>query len=188
MLVVCIANGASLTREDVNLCKNHIVYAVKEAYHIATWAKVMYCADGDWWQKTNGCAEFNGDKYTCDLDAANKWGLRYIKADNSIVWSKDKAVIATGGNSGFQAINLAYLHGATSIILLGYDYGYINKKHWYDDSLLNRQSRWSDYKDWIRRIDMASKQIDIPVVNCSPLSAIECFPKMDIENALRIFS
>lgn len=70
--IVCIGGGSSLTREDVEYCRNRVslipkesgwvgseqiepvyqkvrVIAIKEAFLLAPWADVLYAADWKWW-------------------------------------------------------------------------------------------------------------------------------------------
>lgn len=183
-VAICIANGPSLTREDVEYCKGRgKVYAVKEAYILAPWADVLYCADFDWWDRKRGVPEFTGEKWTVNDDTAKRWGLKHIPGTSSIEWGHDESMIAYGGNSGFQALNLAVVQGTSKVILLGYDYGYQTQKHWFDGTEHARDSRRSDYPNWLERIDKAAKLIPVPVVNCSRETAIQCFPRMRIEEA-----
>lgn len=133
-----------------------------------------------------GVPEFAGEKWTVSDDAARQYKINHIKGEATLEWGKTPELIGYGGNSGFQAMNLAYVQGATKIVLLGYDYGMGggNKKHWFDNSIHHRASRNSDYASWTLRMHRAAKHIDIPVINCSLLSAIECFPKMTVREAL----
>lgn len=183
---ICIANGPSLNPDDVALCKGHgKIYAVKEAHHLAPFADVLYCADDDWWERFKGVPEFAGERWTVSEHAAKKWSLNHINGSSGIQWGKTPELIAYGGNSGFQAMNLAYVQGATKIILLGFDYKHTeNRKHWFDETQYKRQSRVSDYSGWLMRLSVAAKLIDIPVINCSPDSAIHCFRRMNIAEAL----
>jgi len=183
---ICIASGPSITPEDVEYCRGKgRVYAVKEAYLLAPWADVLYCADFDWWGAKKGVPEFAGEKYTVNYDTAKKYGLKYIEGTSSIEWGETEALIAYGGNSGFQAMNLAYVKGATKIILLGYDYGARGgQKHWFDNTKHARDSRKSDFASWTQRMHSAAKHIKIPVINCSMHSAIECFPKIPLRQAI----
>ena len=182
---IVIANGPSLTQEDVDLCRGTgRVYAVKEAIYLAPWADATYCADNEWWHIKKGLPEFAGEKWTCNLDAAQQYGLEHIDIDFDIIWG-GKGVIASGGNSGFQTMNLAYLQGASKIVLLGFDYGYTGtKKHWFDNTPYKRSSHSSNYKEWLKRINLAADCIDIPVLNASRESAIQCFPRMSLHECL----
>lgn len=186
-LVVCIATGPSLTQDDVDFCNGRAaVYAVNDAYKIAPWADLLYAADGTWWDVHNGAPDFAGEKWTVNPDAAEKYHLNYI-APKSKAWSTNKSYIATGGNSGFQAMNLARVRGASKIVLLGYDYGYTDKKHFFGDHH-PLTDRHSDYALWIKLLNKAAVEIDIPVVNCSRKTAITCFPRMTIQEALDAYN
>jgi hypothetical protein len=162
------------------------VYAVKEAHIMAPWADVVYSADFDWWDRMRGLPDFMGERWTVSDEAAARWKLKHIPGTSSIEWGKDASLIAYGGNSGFQALNLAVVQGATKVLLLGYDYGFnpSQKKHWFDGTQHHRDSRRSDYADWIKRIDAAAKLIPVPVINCTRTTAIRCFPRMPIDEAI----
>lgn len=182
---ICIASGPSLTRDDVDFCKGKgKIYAVKEAHILAPWADVLYCADDDWIDNKKGVPDFAGEKWSVNDRAKSRWGWNHVFGTSSIDWGDDISCIAYGGNSGFQAINLAVVQGASKVILLGYDYGFTRRKHFYDGTAHDRVSRFSNYPDWLTRIDRAAKLIPVPVINCSSASAIKCFPRMSIREAL----
>lgn len=182
MRAICIATGTSLTKEDVEYCKGRgKIYAIKESATLCPWADVLYSADTDWWEHYKGYPQFAGERWTVSAEASKKWGLNHIEYDTGLVWGTDK-VIATGGNSGFQALNLAVLHGATEVILLGYDMGHPpERKHWWTGEI-NRPIRCSNYADWITKFDKASKVIPVPVLNATRNSALNCFPKVNLRD------
>lgn len=183
---ICLASGPSLTQADVDYCRGKgRVYAVKECHHMAPWADVLYAADWDWWDKFKGVPEFQGEKYAIDKAICDKYGLNYVPYKDGCVWSTDPAYIATGGNSGFQAVNLAVLQGAARVILLGYDFGHQpgQPKHWWD-AQHPRESRWSHYAEWIKRFEAAAPLIPVPVLNASRESALTCFPRVKLGEVL----
>lgn len=185
---ICIASGPSLNIEDVEYCKGKgKIYAVKECYLMAPWADVLYAADSDWWKLMDGVPDFKNEKWTLCKKSAHKYDLKHVEYDAGIVWSNTPGLIATGGNSGFQAINLAVMQGADEIILLGYDYGFDplkENKHWFDQKY-PRDSRESNYKKWNQRLLEAAPLIPVPVINCSRKSKITCFPRADIREVLK---
>lgn len=153
---------------------------------LAPWADVLYAADTDWWENNNGVPEFMGQKWTVSAEAAEKYKLNHINYDTGLVWGSVPGIIATGGNSGFQAINLAVQRGAKKIIMLGYDMGFSSKKHWWDGEI-KRESRYSNYDGpdgWIEKFKKAAKIIPVPVVNVSRETALTCFPRANIEDVL----
>ena len=53
--------------------------------------------------------------------SAAAWGINQLKSVAQPGLSRTQGVIHQGKNSGYQALNLAYLLGAKRILLLGYD-------------------------------------------------------------------
>jgi len=186
---ICIASGPSLTKEDVDYCRGKgRIYAVKEATLMAPWADVMYAADHDWWiNNPERWRDFKGEKWTLENRAAELFPeLKTIKCRAEWKWSTTPGVLATGGNSGFQVINMAVLDGADRVILLGYDYGYDpaqQDKHWWEKEH-PRESRYSNYAEWNKRLAAAAPLIPVPVFNATRQTAITCFPLVNIKDVL----
>jgi hypothetical protein len=94
-----------------------------------------------------------------------------------------------GSTSGYSALNLAVLKRAKRIVLLGYDYGVIDGHHHYHDAYPWHVVKDQNWSTWAKAFDAAATQcrdLGIEVINASPRSAIECFPKMSPEQALTI--
>jgi hypothetical protein len=96
--------------------------------------------------------------------------------------------IGDGGNSGFQAINLALQFGASKIILVGYDMRLDRGVHWHGrhGSGLNNP-RDVNVMRWRRAIDAAAPtaaRLGVRIINASMESALCAYPKMSIEQAL----
>lgn len=180
MLTVCIASGASLTQEDVDLCKGQRVYVVNDCYKLAPWADLLYAADTQWWEHHKGVEGFKGEKWTVSHEAEKKYGINRIDYKSNLVWG-DGEILATGGNSGFQVLNLAVMRGATKVILLGYDMG---GKHWFGDHPPHMRKN-SPYGDWIKNFNKAAPLISVPVINCTRNTALECFPRMELQDVLK---
>jgi uncharacterized Rossmann fold enzyme len=96
--------------------------------------------------------------------------------------------VHSGGNGGYQAIGLAYMWGAARIILLGYDFqktgGHL---HWHgphEKGLPNL----GDLPSWARRMVQMGADLraqGVTVVNASRQTALTCFEKMPLNEALR---
>lgn len=87
-------------------------------------------------------------------------------------------------NSGYQAINLTVLTGAARILLLGYDGKVANgKTHFFGDHPEKEiPSVYDMYRRMLRQLPPLLN--GIKVLNCSPDSAVDAFPKMTLEAAL----
>jgi hypothetical protein len=183
---ICIASGPSLTAEDVEYCKGKgRVYIVSDVYKLAPWADALYSCDYEWWKYHQGVPEFTGQKYTINVKAAEEFKINKVCTLEKEPWSKEQNRIVTGGNSGFQCMNLADIHGAERIILLGYDmqFGENRKRHFFGEhpKALNRNS---NYKGWVENFKKAAPHIKAKVINCSRNTAIDCFEKNIITNVI----
>jgi hypothetical protein len=188
MLSICIASGCSLTKDDVDYCKGKgRVYVVSDNHRLAPWADVLYSCDAQWWDFHLGAPKFIGEKWCLEEESAKRWGLNHIKQSKEIV-SFTLGEIGTGGNSGYQAINLAVLQGAKKIILLGYDMklGEHKRSHWFGEhpAKLTRSSR---HDEWVNKFNLAApfyKEAGIEIINCTKDTALECFERKDLRDVI----
>ena len=92
-----------------------------------------------------------------------------------------------GGNSGYQAINLAYLWGATAIVLLGLDCSPSKdgKAHWFGQhgpGLTQRQP-FDLWQAKFPRLAQDLKDDGVRVINCSRQTALTCFDRLPLKDA-----
>jgi hypothetical protein len=196
--VVLIAGGPSLTRGQVFEAKfawmdgDVKVMGCNNAYQIAPWIDALYCCDPEYWdahidaiRKTHIDELLSQDRLSCE-----KYGLWWTpktKMGNlDYGFSTDPAKIYTGGNGGFQQLNIAALRGATRIILIGYDCSATGKKHWHPDheGTMNKRHNYADWLKYYRRAAPLIEQLGIEVINCTPGSAIDCFERDTIGRIL----
>jgi len=186
---VCVASGPSLTREDVEYCRGRAkVIAVKGAYRIADFADVIYACGSDtgqWWTRNaEKVAALPATRYTLDPKAA-QWA-HVLKQGSEIGLSLDPAVLHTGRNSGYQAINLAVLLGATRILLLGYDMqkGEKGETHFHGDHPWHAPLPYDRFLMCFDTIVKPLQKLGVEVINCSRRTALTVFPRMTIHEAL----
>ena len=195
---VLIGGGPSLTLEQVELVRRARengavrVIAINDAYLLALWAEVQYAADSEWhgWHKVRPeFVAFAGQKCTIQNSGANVQddAVHMLRDGGRDGLSADPRALRTGRHSGFQALNLAILAGATTVILLGFD-GKPNaegRTHFFGDH--PRPEPFAVYEEMRKAFSAAETAIEaagVTVVNCSPGSAIDSFPKMTLEVAL----
>ncbi len=109
------------------------------------------------------------------------------KKSDALLFQEGKT--GSGGNSGFQALNLAVQWGAKRILLIGFDMDVAHQYHWYGRNNWHEANNpnESNFKRWIASFDASAlvlAKLGIEVINCSMHSALKCFPKMSIEDAL----
>lgn len=100
----------------------------------------------------------------------------------------EPGVIGSGGNSGFQALNLAVQFGARTIVLVGYDYRIDQGLHWHGrhKAGLNNPTQHNIAR-WRRRLDDQAGRLaalGVEVLNASPVSALTAFPKVSLAEVL----
>lgn len=219
LAVAIIAGGPSLTQEQVALvawareAELLRVIAVNDAYLWAPFADLHYAADAKWhrWHSagvdkpvlglTAGevrerWAAFAGER--CSIQAAEEVvdaRVHILKnahhPTNGNGLSLDPGAIVTGRNSGFQALNIAILSGAKTVILLGFDgaAGKDGLSHWHGDH--PKPSTSAVYQHFRRSFSAAEDAIakaGVSVINCSPGTQINSFPKVPLERALESLS
>ena len=148
----------------------------------------MYACDKHWWDYhyDKVLKQFKGELWT----QHKAWGDAYLPKIN-VVESSDKPGLSTqdgiihqGKNSGYQAINLAYMFGADRIILLGYDMTG-NGSHWFGKHEGPGLSQSTNYESLISEFNTIDPpKYGIEIINCTRMTALNCFPKMSLESAL----
>lgn len=170
------------------------VVAVNDAYRLLPYADILYACDDRWWRANIADIEqkFHGERWTTHEDGAvndksalpAEWKLNLVGGHTSDTFSTNPAVVHYGSNSGFQAVNLALLKGATKVILVGFDMRVVNGlRHFFGDHPDPLHNR-ANYKDFIAPFTRAAKGCRVPVVNATPGSALDCFPMVELEAAL----
>lgn len=185
------------------------VIAVNDSYLWAPWADLHYAADAKWhrWhsagidkpalgltaaQVREAWASFPGER--CSIQASETVvdervhilkNMHHPANGNGL--SLDRGAIATGRHSGFQALNVAILAGTKTGILLGFDGAPAadGRTHWHGDH--PRPSGAAVYKHFRLAFSAAERAIEaagVSVLNCSPGTAINSFPKVPLERAL----
>lgn len=211
--VVIIGGGPSVTKEDVELVRvarrdKHVrCIAVNDAYLLAPWADVQYAADARWhkWH-TQGIARldmtagqvrdawrsFMGQKCSIEADDQEVFAYEdvYVLRNRDHPnqgWglSTDPRALATGRNSGFQALNLATLAGASRVLLLGFDGKPGDQAHWFGEHPAPTPvSAYELYREAMSRAELDLSRLGVEVINCSMRSAIDSFPKKPLSEVL----
>jgi len=208
---VVIGGGLSLTLEQVAAVRaahqggKVRCIAVNDAYLWADFADVLYAADSHWWEwherglpkpllglsgedVSNRYRAFAGQRCSIEYSGNNITDesvhiLRNRKTNYQEL-SLDPCYLATaqGKNSGFQALNLAVLAGAKKIVLLAIDGrpGHFHGGH----PRPTPELFWEAMRKAFSAAERAIADAGVYVVNSSPGSALDSFPKLPLEQAL----
>ena len=161
---VVLATGPSMSQALADSVRHMPRVVVSNAFELAPDADALVSTDAAWWRHYPAAFGFAGRKFS--------------------VGCMDKRVEKVAGfqtcsNSGLLGMVVAAKLGATEIILLGFDMagGHYFGRH--PEPLPNTQpSRYEFFKTQF------ATWAGPPVVNCTPGSALTCFPMGRIEDYL----
>jgi hypothetical protein len=192
--VIC-ASGPSLKRTNMKLiraqCNAWRVMTVNNAWKRAPWAHVHYAGDEPWWTRYGDEAMrlSPSEHWTRDRPTALARGIRFVRALEGHGLCTLPNIIHKGGNSGFQAINLAFHLGAREIVLVGYDMsrrfgGHFDGEH--DGLPLSAPEKHIIcWRNMMAPMADDLARLGVKVTNCSVHSELECFPRAKLKDMLQ---
>lgn len=140
--------------------------------------------DIKWWEHHH--KRVTAEKWTVNPLAAKRFKLNLCPSEHGGGLSRKPGIIRAGTNSGFQAIGMAILWGAEKIILLGYDMQLTDgQTHWHGDHKETGNPRADRFKAWIHQLALLAKQGPPPIYNATRQTALDCFPTIELAEALR---
>lgn len=174
-----IGGGESLKDFDFDQLKGHNVVAINSAFKYYLDTTLIYWADKDW-EKQN---EEELIQHPAPFKIHSRWFVEphrakhwYIMPRCTKPFSKELTSVS-GNNSGSQVLNLIVNCEPSNIILLGFD---MTGGHFHDDyDLVNTHHSFR-----VNMEEMAG-HITVPVINCSPISTLDCFPIEPLSNHLK---
>lgn len=149
---------------------------------------MLYAGDARWWRAYGAEVERAclSECWTCSerMETVN-----YVEGVDEPGLSIKPGRIHLGGNSGYQAINLAYMFGAARIIMLGYDMqrtGGRTHHHGDHDGGLPNLGHLPDWVERMVQLGIDLRERGVEVINATRETAIKCFERQPIEDALRL--
>ncbi len=170
--VAILAGGPSLLEAPLDLLRERGValIAINNSFRLAPDAWALIAADMGWWLATPEARHFAGHKVCLQPGASDPWMCAYPVRDP-----------LPGRNSALHAAYVARDAGAARILLFGVDLRQDERTHWHGEHTAPlRQIRADDFtfacEAWAR---LAARGDRPPILNCSPRSALKCFPFAD---------
>ena len=189
--VYIIGGGPSLIGFNWNNLTGKRTIAINKSILSYPNADVLYWTDSrvyGWYKKD--IDKFKGLKYTIRHHATYSTDIRVLRKGDKFGLEESKDALCHGNNSGYAAINLAYLLGVKRILLLGYDMHNDGKKGHYHDGYPVPATGDNIYKDqFIPGFQVLAdilKQKRIEVYNASPRSSLTVWPRITHEQALTL--
>lgn len=180
--VVVIAAGSSAA-DVIDDIRHLPCIVVNRSFELKPDADILYAADSGFWTVYKHARTFKGLK-VCPMPQAKQIVPDILTVeikrakDGQSVHEMQKGPFGTighGGNSGFQAVNLAVQCGVSRILLAGFDYC---GGHWHEDhSIRLRNPTENNLKLWAQRLDSQSEilkqRFNVDVVNLSERTALK---------------
>lgn len=169
VIFAILCTGPSMSQAVADSVRHLRVIAVNDAYKLAPWAEALAANDSGWWHNRPEARQFAGRKF-CSMK---------INGDTERV---DPNQVYTHHCSGVLALEVAKVLGAKTIILLGAD---MHGTHYFgpytgslrNTSDLRRREHANQFKTW------GKENKGVEVFNCTPGSALTCFPMARLEDA-----
>lgn len=180
-----LATGPSQNQADIDLIRGKgTVYAVNNAIFMAPWADVHYACDEEWWKTYSPKRPdwFHGERLTIS-PYYYRHDCKRIASEHQNTQGFGLTAIRTGGNGGYQALNLAIIRGFKTICLLGFDHQHTKmKRHCHADHPQGMGNAGA-VDIWLKAMNVASRDTHgAVVVNCTRETALECFERMALED------
>lgn len=209
---VVLATGPSLTPEMLAAARRGqergawAVYGMNHVWRDFPTLDVFLACNPEYYetQWDLGLKHHRAAKWTWDWKTAMKYGLNFIPGKWADGFNKDGSCIHYGHSSGFQLPQIAYHDGFRRLLLCGYDMRYAADydgknqrigsapRHYfgeYEDAALNH---WPSVKvkdgvhvELIEQFEKVKRlNPEVEIINCSPGSAMTCFPMATLEQFL----
>jgi hypothetical protein len=195
---VLFATGPSLNKKDIELVKEYHekglvrAFGCNDSYRVVNYLDVLYACDGQWWDHHYDKVKemCSADLWTQELRVKKKHKeINYIPGKFDKKLSLNPNIIHFGANSGFQLLNVAYLMGIRKFILLGYNMGAGGgPAHFFGHHPKGVKKGPSPWPRFIQAFNSVQNDIAKNIINCTEPSALECYKKMKLEEALNIIS
>lgn len=183
----------------MSLLHNKHTIGINVAYLLGDWIDMVFFGDKGFYLKhEQNLSNFPGLIVSCHPEADKIDWVKYTPRDTSRVKgiSQDPRKVSWNNNSGSAAISVAVHAGAKRIILLGFDMKLNgnHNQHWHDvyhkgqivgqKSVRGMSQTFDRHLRSFPEIAKDAKRLGVEILNASPDSAIECFPKFSVKELL----
>lgn len=134
---------------------------------------------------------FRGELWSVSEGAREEFGTHWVYGHpRAGGLSTSPGSINCGKNSGYQSLGLMHLFGVARVTLVGFDMMDTGgRSHWHGDHPLGKlgnggRDRFPSWRREMTAIAADLKKAGVVVVNASRQTALKCFPRLSLEEAL----
>ncbi len=193
-----LGGGLGLAQTNFALVTQCRVIATNDAYQLAQW-DCCYFKDENWYYQDafrdhpeaganqEHLKRFGGLKVTSAEKLVDEPGIKVLRRGRRNHLELDREFMTHCNNTGAEALSLAIMFGAKTILLVGFDMRKVKGKHnWHDNHL--RKMPESIYQDQFmhpfKTLAIGAKERGVEIINCTIGSALDIFPIVPIEEVL----
>lgn len=163
MKICLLAPGPSMSQELADSLRNERCIAIGNCYQLAPWADALCAQDHAWWRVHTDALKFAGRKFS----ANNIDGVEQVHSD----------YVGRQSSSGVLALEVARRMNPSEIELHGFD----NRgSHYFGPHpapLRNTTpDRFRVFEHQLSALGREMQKAGIRIFNCTPGSALKCFP------------
>jgi len=198
-LGVVIGCGPSLSTEQLDKVKHLKRFGANRSFEFDL-DVVLGCNYQFWDYYWDQIKDYRCHKWTTRPELKGKYpGLNYIEERWEDSLSTDPSYVCAHHGSGPQILNMALHYGCKTMLLIGWDMRYLGKvdrrtytgkRHYFGGDKLT-EGHWpmtgenGELAGLIREMEtINADKLGITIINCTPDSAMKCFPMMDLDSAL----
>lgn len=176
--VIICASGPSLHHQDCEQLTSagFPVIAVNSSWRAVPGCNYVYAGDLRWWDANIAALPDTAELWTCNYRAHKRYGINLFDTDTR--WSF---------NSGQRSILFAASLGAKNIILLGFDCCVSSGSHWHGDHAGLDNPTAENTRRWLGEFSSTAMALagKVNIINSSRQTALKCFRRLGLNEALR---
>ena len=189
---ILMASGPSLTEKVIETVRPHkdrfVIFGCNDVYKVVDYLDIHYACDTGWWDNWGEhfkATRPNLESWTQCKSSSKKFEINYINGVYKDGLSIKSNLIHYGSNSGFQQLNLAFLMGCSSFMLLGYNMQKVdNVSHFFGDHP-PQLKRNSPYNKFVHSFTTIQKPVKDRIINCTENSALTFLTYTDLDEYLK---
>ena len=200
-----LGGGPSLNQVDLSLIHNKHCIGVNNSFLLGPWVDVCWWGDMKWlmWHRSELLTKYHGLVASCNtnsnvLSKNSNW-IKFLRRGKPMGIETRPGFVSWNRNSGCSAINLAYHFGSTRIVLVGFDMSSSPSgvTHWHGGHKkepvrhgkgkmrkIVKKPPYERFRQTTSFIARDAEKLGVEILNASPVSTIEVFPKVKLKDTL----
>lgn len=184
-----IGGGPSLKSVPLDMLRGRKVIAVNDSFKLGPdWIDFLWFSDCRWYKwNEEALKEYRGLILGCPPCHCDHKRVLQVKRKDVAGISSDPNYVHWNKNSGTSAINLAYLLGASRVVLLGFDMQPIEgQNNWHSNhKFVTRPVIYTqNFLPCFAKVAEDAKRLNLEILNATEKSAIIDFRIVKLEEVL----